>query len=133
LNPNLFEACIAALYKAKGYNVFLTPNSNDKGADVVVINQDDCFLIQAKQCKSNIGIEAIQEIYGAKNYYESKFKENFKLVVITNSDFSQAAMTLSKANNVILINRKDMHDLIESVEISIQDIYKIETQRMKNI
>ncbi len=133
LNPNLFEACIAALYKAKGYNIFLTPNSNDKGADVVAINQDDCFLIQAKQCKSNIGIEAIQEIYGAKNYYESKFKENFKLVVITNSDFSQAAITLSNANNVILINRKNMYDLIESVEISIQDIYKIETQRMKNI
>jgi len=133
LNPNLFEACIAALYKAKGYSVFLTPNSNDKGADVVAINQVECFLIQAKQCKSNIGIEAIQEIYGAKNYYESKFQESFKLVVITNSEFSQAAITLSKANNVLLMNRKKMHELIESVEISIQDIYKIETQRMKNI
>ena len=72
-------------------------------------------------------------IYGSKNYYESKFKENFKLVVITNSDFSPAAMTLSNANNVFLVNRKNMNELIESVEISIQDIYKIETQRMKNI
>ena len=133
LNPNLFEAYIAALYYKQGFQVYLTPYSNDKGADVVAINQDDCFLIQAKQCKSNIGIEAIQEIYGSKNYYESKFKENFKLVVITNSDFSPAAMTLSNANNVFLINRKNMNELIESVEISIQDIYKIETQRMKNI
>lgn len=133
LNPNLFEAFIAALYKSMGFNVFLTPYSNDKGADVVAISKEKCFLIQAKQCKSNIGIEAIQEIYGAKNYYELKFKEIFNLVVITNNEFSQAAITLSDANNVCLINRKKMNDLMENIEITLQTIYKIETQRMKKI
>jgi len=134
LNPNLFEAFIAALYKIKGFDVYLTPNSNDKGADVVAVNNnEDCLLIQAKQCKSNIGIEAIQEIYGAKNYYESKFNERFKLVVITNSMFSQAAITLATSNNVCLINRTKMHELMTGAQITIQDIYKIETDRMKSI
>lgn len=133
LTPNLFEACIAAIYKAKGHDVYLTPITNDKGADIVAISKNQSFLIQAKQSKTNIGVSAIQEIYGAKNYYEHLFNETFSLVVFTNSQFSSGAIDLSGVNNVDLIDRTKMKNQLINISISIQDIHTIESQRMKKV
>lgn len=87
----MFEATIAALYNKQGFEVYLTPYSNDKGVDVVVLKNGENYLIQAKQTKSLVGNEAIQEICTAKKYYEDKFKEQFKLLTITNNDYSSSA------------------------------------------
>lgn len=133
LNPNLFEATIAALYKKQGFEVYLTPYSNDKGVDVVVLKNGENYLIQAKQTKSLVGNEAIQEICTAKNYYEDKFKEQFNLLTITNNDYSSSATILAKSNNIKLLNRGHLENLINQNNITIQDINKIESQRMKRI
>lgn len=133
LHPNLFEASIASLYKCQGFEVYLTPYSNDKGADVVVLRNGENYLIQAKQTKSLVGNEAIQEICTAKNYYENRFKEQFNLLTITNNDYSSSATILAKSNNIKLLNRGHLDNLIANNDITIQDINKIESQRMTKI
>lgn len=133
LNPNLFEATIGALYKKQGFEVYLTPYSNDKGVDVVVLKGGENYLIQAKQTKSLVGNEAIQEICTAKRYYEDRFKEPFKLLTITNNDYSSSASILAKSNDIALLNRRHLENLIASYSITIQDINKIESQRMTRI
>lgn len=133
LNPNLFEASIAAIYRKQGFEIFLTPYSNDKGVDIVALKNEENYLIQAKQTKSLVGNDAIQEIYTAKNYYEDKFKEPFKLLTITNNDYSSSAIILANSNNVKLLNRKNLESLVILNDISLQDINKIESQRMTRI
>ncbi len=133
LNPNLFEATIGALYNKQGFEVYLTPYSNDKGVDVVVLKNGENYLIQAKQTKSLVGNEAIQEICTAKKYYEDKFKEQFKLLTITNNDYSSSATILAKSNDITLLNRGHLENLIANNDITIQDINKIESQRMTRI
>jgi len=133
LNPNLFEATIAALYNKQGFEVYLTPYSNDKGVDVVVLKKGENYLIQAKQTKSLVGNEAIQEICTAKKYYEDKFKEQFKLLTITNNDYSSSAVILAKSNDIKLLNRGHLENLVTENSITIQDINKIESQRMTKI
>ncbi len=133
LNPNLFEATIAALYNKQGFEVYLTPYSNDKGVDVVVMKNGENYLIQAKQTKSLVGNEAIQEICTAKKYYEDKFKEQFKLLTITNNDYSSSAVILAKLNDIKLLNRGHLEYLVIENSITIQDINKIESQRMTKI
>jgi HJR/Mrr/RecB family endonuclease len=133
LNPNLFEASIAALYKKQGFQIFLTPYSNDKGVDVVVLNNGENYLIQVKQTKSLVGNDAIQEICTAKNYYENKFKEQFKLLTVTNNDYSSSAKILAKSNNIQLFNRNQLENLIITNEITIQEINKIESQRLTRV
>lgn len=133
LNPNLFEATIAVLYNKQGFEVYLTPYSNDKGVDVVVLKNGENYLIQAKQTKSLVGNEAIQEIYTAKNYYEDKFKERFNLLTITNNDYSSSAVILAKSNEIKLFNRGHLEKLVIENSITIQDINKIESQRMTKI
>lgn len=133
LNPNLFEASIAALYKKQGFNIYLTPYSNDKGVDIVVLKDGENYLIQAKQTKSLVGNEAIQEISAAKNYYQNYFKEDFKLLTITNNDYSSSAIILGKSNNVQMLNRINLEDMINTNDITIVEINKIEAQRMQRV
>ncbi len=86
-------------------------------------------------CKpiGDITHEAIQEIYTAKNYYEERFNEKFKLIVISNSDFSSSAEILSRSNQVNLIKRYQLEKMISANDVSIQEVYKHESQRMKKI
>jgi len=133
LNPNLFEATIGALYQKQGFQVYLTPYSNDKGVDVVILKNGDNYLIQAKQTKSLVGNGAIQEICTAKKYYEDKFKEKFKLLTITNNNYSSSAVILAKSNDIELINRENLMTLVIQNSITINDIHKIESQRMTRI
>lgn len=133
IHPNLFEASIAALYKNQGFDVHLTPYSNDKGADVVVIKNGENYIIQAKQTKSLVGNDAIQEICTAKKYYENIFKEQFNLLTITNNYYSSSATILAKSNNIELMNRGHLENLLNQFNITIQDINKIEAHRMTKI
>jgi SNF2 family DNA or RNA helicase/HJR/Mrr/RecB family endonuclease len=130
LNPNLFEAFIAALYSKKGFVTYLTPYSNDKGVDVVAIRDGECYLLQAKQSKYVIGNDAVREIYTAKNYYEIKFRETFSLVVISNNYFSTSADILSMTNQVKLVNRSAFEKWVEEAGVTLQEMNKQESQRM---
>lgn len=131
--PHLFEASIATLYKKQGFEVYLTPYSNDKGVDVVVLKKGENYLIQVKQTKSLVGNDAIQEICTAKNYYEGKFSEQFNLLTVTNNDYSSSAKILAKANDIQLFNRNHLENLIKTNDITLQEINKIESQRMTRI
>lgn len=133
LNPNLFEAAIAALYKQQGFDVHLTPYSNDKGVDVVLLGDQANYLLQVKQTKTLVGREAIQEIYTAKTYYENKFNVKFKLTAVTNNDYSSTTTMLAQSNSVELVNRQQLTKMIDRHQISIKDINKIESQRMQRI
>lgn len=133
LQPNLFEASIAALYEKQGFEVHLTPYSNDKGVDIVVLKDSENYLIQAKQTKSIVGNSAIQEICTAKKYYEQQYGESFKLLTITNNFFSPSAITLANSNAINLYDRNQFERLITENDITLLQINKIESQRLSKI
>jgi HJR/Mrr/RecB family endonuclease len=133
LNPYLFEAAVAAIFNKQGFQVHLTPYSNDKGVDVVLLSENDNYLFQVKQSTSLVGRDAIQEIYTAKNYYENRFNVKFKLSVLANNEYSSTALVLAASNSVNLINRNQLKDLLKENPITIKDIYKVESQRLDRI
>ncbi|MDW2800501.1 restriction endonuclease [Clostridium boliviensis] len=100
-----FEKLLKAHFEKKGYSVRLTPASNDYGADLVLIKDNSTTVVQAKRYKNKIGNKAIQEIVGAKGYYNAD-----KCMVISNSFYTANAIALAKANNVTLWNRNDLID-----------------------
>jgi SNF2 family DNA or RNA helicase len=132
LNPDMFEAAIGQLF----YNnnqVQLTPNSNDKGVDIVVRGHGRNLLIQAKQSKNIVGSEGVQEVVAGLNYYKQIFLEDFKLIVVTNSDFSGNAKELAVANNVELIHREKLKDLIASADLKEKDLVLLNNSRLLKI
>lgn len=133
LNPRLFEAYVASLYTKQGFQVYLTPFANDKGADVVALSPNGNYLIQAKQSQSSVSNDAIQEVVTSKNYYENHFSEKFNLVVLTNNFFGSSATTLSNSNEVQKIDRTKLESLRRSFPVTIQDINRHESQRLQRI
>ena len=133
LNPRLFEAYVASLYTKQGFQVYLTPFANDKGADVVALSANGNYLIQAKQSQSSVSNDAIQEVVTSKNYYENHFSEKFNLVVLTNNYFGSSATTLSNSNEVEKIDRIKLESLTISFPVTIQDINRHESQRLQRI
>jgi len=114
----------------------LVYGKNEEGEinnDVVALKNEENYLIQVKQTKSTVGNEAIQEICTAKKYYESKFNEEFKLLTITNNEYTSTAEVLAKSNEIKLINRLQLEQMIISNDITIQEINKLESQRMSRI
>jgi hypothetical protein len=133
LNPRLFEAFTASLYTKQGFQVYLTPFSNDKGVDVVALSQNGNYLIQAKQSQSPVSNDAVQEVVTAKNYYENHFGEKFKLVVLTNNYFGSSATTLSNSNEVRIIDGNELDKISQSYPVTIEDINRHESQRLQRI
>jgi SNF2 family DNA or RNA helicase/HJR/Mrr/RecB family endonuclease len=133
LNPNLFEAYVAALFSARGFNVHLTPNSNDKGADVVAVSESESFLIQVKQTISTVDVKAVQEIFTAKKYYQERYDQDFKLMVVSNGVYTPAAEMLSRVNQVRLIGRIEFQRMVSEKTITIQDVNSTELLRLQRI
>lgn len=102
-----FEEFIGYIFKKMGYKVVVTTKSNDQGIDIIV---EDDFIkigIQAKCYNSVVGNKAIQEAVAGKLYYKCD-----KVLVITNSSFTQSAIELAKCNHVGLISRKELSEMI---------------------
>ena len=94
-----FEYFLKDLFIRLGYEAQVTQLSGDQGADLIV-EKDNRIVIQAKRYSNKVNNSAIQEVIGAKKYYNAK-----KAMVITNYYFTKSAKELAEINDVILWNR----------------------------
>ncbi len=133
LKPFKFEAFTAALFEKMGYKVDLTPNSNDKGADVVAFGNEKNILIQCKQSTYNVDMKAVQEILGAKGYYNLKHNIDFELVIFTNNCLNDNAKNYAICNNVRFYEGADIEKLIRKFNVKITDVDKAENKRLTRV
>ena len=106
-----FEEFLELHFKKEGYKNHLTPKTSDYGADLVVKKGKEKIVVQAKRWNQNVGVEAVQQAVASIKYYKAH-----RAMVITNSSFTENARNLAKANNVTLIDRKDILKLTEKNE-----------------
>lgn len=95
-----FEEYLASIFASRGYRARLTPDSNDYGADLILKKEGETIVVQAKRYRNQVGIEAVQQVIGAKGYYRAD-----KALVVTNSYFTTQAKNLARANSVELWDR----------------------------
>ncbi|WP_306625901.1 restriction endonuclease [Bacillus toyonensis] len=100
MNGLQFEQYLSALYQSLGYHAEVTKGSGDFGADLVLKNDNEKIIVQAKRYKNKVGIRSVQEIVGAKKYYDAAHAW-----VVTNNYFTAPARKLAHANDVLLIDR----------------------------
>jgi HJR/Mrr/RecB family endonuclease len=106
-----FENFLYCMYSELGYKVVLTQDSQDYGVDLVLYKNGIKTIVQAKRRNSSVGLNAVQEIVAGIKYYKAD-----KGIVITNNYFTNNAHNLASANEVILINRDALIDLIYKVK-----------------
>lgn len=133
LDPYLFEALVAAIWKKKGYNVNLTPKQSDRGADVVAQKDEKTILIQVKQQKSNVDAAPVREVFSASPFYGERFGGTItRLAVVTTARrFTRGAKEMAASNGVDLFARSHLAEWLETYDVTIRDIRKIESNRMQ--
>lgn len=94
-----YEHYVAKQLQAKGFKkVEVTKASGDFGADILAVDSDNSLVcIQCKKYAKPVGIQAVQEVLGAKAYYKGA-----RAIVITNASFTPAAKDLAKRSEVEL-------------------------------
>lgn len=103
-----FELYLENLFKDLGYKAKHNGKSGDQGADLILKKGDYVYAVQAKYYTGKLSNTPVQEITGALKFYNAN-----QGVVITNSEFTPGAEELAKANNVILIDGKDLKKLAD--------------------
>lgn len=100
MNGYEFEEYVARRLVAVGYsNVDVTPKSGDYGADILARSNGRKVCIQCKKYSKPVGIEAVQEVLGAKAYYSCDVG-----VVVSTAGFTDAAVNLASAAGIILMS-----------------------------
>lgn len=106
-----FEQYLAVLFRSLGYKVQLTRASGDFGADLVLQKDGTRIVVQAKRYNKPVGVKAVQEVNAAMAHYGAV--EGW---VVTNTTYTQAAITLARSNKIRLFDRQNLINLIIQVQ-----------------
>lgn len=102
-----FEEACAEIFRRIGYEVEVTQQSRDHGADLILIGNEGRVVVQTKRQEGKVGNSAVQEIHAAKGFYKAS-----RAIVLTNSDYSSGAVMLAHANDVELLARAELASLL---------------------
>ncbi len=129
ISPNLLEAFAAFYFSSLGYrHVFITPQSDDKGVDVVAINGHEGILIQCKSSRSSnkdLGWDAIKDVVGGTAHYQKQFPDvTFRRACFTNRIFNQNAVEQAELNSVELIDQHVLELFVSENKVTFTEIEK---------
>ncbi|MBU9714122.1 restriction endonuclease [Evansella tamaricis] len=106
-----FEYYLKLFFQKKDYKVKETKTTGDYGADLVLIKDNKKIIVQAKRYNSRVGIKAVQEAVSAVAYYNAS-----EAWVVTNNEFTGAAIELARSNKVRLIERDELLGMVSELQ-----------------
>jgi hypothetical protein len=119
-----FEKIICALFKKMQYTAHTTAQSNDNGADVVVLYDKvnhKGYLVQCKQTTTdkNMNPDGVEEVVSSIKYYEKFYTPfTFTGIVVTNAPgFTANATERARVNGVELWSRDKLKAMIEKYPV----------------
>ena len=102
-----FEALTCDILASNGFELAEnTKASGDFGVDVLAYRDGISFAIQCKRYNYDVGIEAVQQVYAGRAFYECHVA-----MVLTNQYFTPAARKLADKIGVVLWDR----DMLEKM------------------
>ena len=108
-----FEQLMINTFRQAGLKVHDTPASNDYGADLIIEYNGHRIAGQCKYFDNRtVGVKAVQEVMGALAYYNCDAG-----LVITNETFSQQAVNLANANNILLFDENTLDQCFGDISL----------------
>ena len=105
-----FEQYVAEIYSSLGYKVQIVGGSGDQGIDIIASKLFRKIGIQAKCYNKPVSNKAVMEAAAGKKYYRLSHA-----VVVTNSIFTNSAVTLAKKCNVTLIDKRALSQMVKKI------------------
>ena len=93
------QYCAMEMKRDHGFvRVEFTKTSGDYGGDLIAYHKDGSkWVIQCKRYNGHVGIDAVQEVLGAKAIYEAD-----RMAVMTNSMLTASAKELARKSGVLV-------------------------------
>ncbi|MDF2893191.1 MAG: restriction endonuclease [Clostridia bacterium] len=104
----IFEEFLLEHFKHLGYTGYLTPRTENYGADLVLQKDEIKVVVQSKRWKSNVGADAVEQVIKAVKHYDAG-----KGMVVTNSFFTEGATELANSNEIELWDRTKLVEIID--------------------
>lgn len=111
LTGRQFEEFLSIYFRKLGYDVTLTPQTQDYGADLILRKNRVKTIVQAKRSNKPVSIKAVQEVASAIKHYMAD-----EAIVITNNRFTENAFDLADSNGVELWGREELINFIIRVK-----------------
>jgi HJR/Mrr/RecB family endonuclease len=108
LTPREFENYTAGVLQKLGYTTTVTPQSNDKGIDIILKRDGVTTGVQVKKYTGNVDRPDIQKLVGAGLH---RFD---RMMCIAKSDFSIGAREFAKIYNIRLVSGAELEKLAET-------------------
>lgn len=103
-----FEELTCDILLANGFEIAEnTPATGDFGVDILAQKEGMTYAIQCKRYLEPVGLEAIQQVYAGRAYYECHVA-----VVLTNQTFTANAQKLADKLGVVLWDRDTLRLLL---------------------
>ena len=84
-----------------------TSASGDYGVDILAQREGMSYAIQCKRYLEPVGLEAVQQVYAGRAYYECHVA-----VVLTNQKFTANAQHLADKLGVVLWDRETLRNFL---------------------
>ncbi len=98
-----FEDHIARIARSCGVPVIMTAVTGDWGVDLIVGNRPDRVAVQCKRQSRPVGAGAVQEVVAGAPMHGCT-----KTMVVTNHEFTRAAVKLAELHGCELVGRSEL-------------------------
>ena len=121
-----FEYFVVALWLKKGFRIAYKTPRHDGGIDVVAISGNSGVLIQCKTSGADgrqLGWEAVKDVVaGEAAYRKAHPGVAFRRLCVTNQYFNSAAKEQASINDVELVDRDVLADLLRRHSVRTLDV-----------
>ncbi|MFZ0832443.1 MAG: restriction endonuclease [Mycobacterium sp.] len=101
-----FEDYVAAKFRAAGYRVSSTRSTGDFGVDLIVRKGNARIAVQCKRHGNPVGVAAVQQVVAGAVMHRCT-----STMVVSNREFTPAAVTLARSHNCKLVGRSRLQTL----------------------
>ena len=122
------QSLIAKLLQKRFCKVYLTPEKNNKGIDIVGIAESKTelnYLIKIIYPKQEIYHNIEEELLTLKKYFDFTFNTKFELLIVTTKK-------IVPYTKIEVIELEDLLQILEEEDVSIKQLEKVNQSRMLN-
>lgn len=107
-----FENYLNILFKLLGYkNIKIVSNTNDQKINIIMEKDGEIVGVLAKLCSENVNNKVVNEAKKGVSYYQLD-----KVIIVTNTTFTKSAIDLAIDENVSLLDKFKLRDLLKNVD-----------------
>jgi restriction system protein len=105
-----FEFLVGEYFRRRQFSVEETKDGADGGVDLIAKKGREKYLIQCKKWKTSlVGVKVVRELLGAMVGAGATGG-----IVVTSGEFTKDAIAFARANNIVLLDGKELHKNMKS-------------------